>query len=93
MSNWTHYHLNRHNEVTLFELGECECCGGEVVEANAVKGNIADEQKYIRMGLQEYSGELPPEIDVDEDTGEGICDNCPDHGEDYYHDHGIHTIG
>ena len=77
--NFTHYHKSRINGVTLFELGNCECCGAPVVEANAIKGSMKDVAKYKRIGLREWSQPLPNEVDVDPNTGETVCEECADY--------------
>lgn len=74
--NYTHYHQGTDGKITLFELGECESCGGPVVEANAIGGHPDDIAKYKARGLTEYTMAMPPEIDVNPDTGECFCDNC-----------------
>lgn len=79
-----HTHLHKESG-TWFTMGECEFCGGEVQEVNAVKVSPNDFDTLIdNMGIIEVDS-LPPELDVDED-GETFCEACG--GASHYEDDG-----
>ena len=78
----THYCniVNNVNKITpatmvkVFELGECENCGGPVQEVNAHGMRLTDAES---LGLIEWqSMTMPPEVRVMFDDGGTGCDNC-----------------
>jgi hypothetical protein len=76
----THFKRLSVGKIAIFTLGQCETCGKDVQEANTMTvfvhpgeaGSLAQE-----YGLEEWFLPLPPEIEIDEETGECCCENCP----------------
>lgn len=60
---------------TVFTLGECEKCGGEVMEPNSV--TILNLQDLNVKELIEYKETyLPWEIFWNDDFGGAVCESC-----------------
>jgi hypothetical protein len=64
---------------TLFELAECESCGGQVAAPNAVTVYEIDTHPVLRDVRR--VAVMPPEIWWDEATGATRCEACPPHQE------------
>ncbi len=77
MGKWTHFCIDPDNRTrkTLFVLGKCETCDGDIQEPNAV-GSTSSRNKLYSVGLREYYDPLPPEIYYDDDTDKSVCENC-----------------
>jgi hypothetical protein len=73
---WTHFRNNNDGTTTLFDLGKCETCGEPVQLPNAVGGVERDIPKYFKLGMKEWTEEIPPEIAYNEDTDKTDCDAC-----------------
>ena len=59
---------------TVFDLGKCENCGGEIQEPNAI--TVTNLDFVDKSGLTEYKHfELPPQIWWDDDIGP-VCEVC-----------------
>ena len=72
---YTHFHVETD---TLFNIEECEGCGGMVQAANSVKG--CDGAEYYRvMGISIVTkGDLLPEQFWDDTKDMPVCERCLD---------------
>ena len=70
----THWHVE---SGTWFTPDNCETCGGEVQQANAVhvSDTLYNRRAMRRIGVTEV-GELPPEGWHDDESGMEACDDC-----------------
>lgn len=57
----------------IFDLGYCDCCGGQVQEANAIGARV-DKEWLIHHGVGIVE-KLPPEVIVLDDGNYG-CERC-----------------
>ena len=61
----------------VFELGNCETCGGFVQEANAVGVRAFSPELLLMAGLKKWGrSSAPPEIAVYSDDGATGCETC-----------------
>ena len=73
---YTHAKLRASGPHTLFRLGGCTRCGGQVLEPGSLS-TFATEAEVRRLfpDLRDWDGPLPSEVSVGDD-GRYDCDSC-----------------
>jgi hypothetical protein len=73
---WTHFKLDKSNgQFDLFSLGSCDRCQEDIQTPNSVS-SPETAARLVSLGMKEYSGRLPSEGGLIEESEEIVCYDC-----------------